>query len=74
MAKAILYGLLAMAVFTAVDLFCLMPLFMLIPGDDFTKSFHVFTYGGLTLLCGVIVACTYLILKKLDKIHQNETK
>ena len=72
MGKGILYGVLAMVIFTAVDLLLLMPLFSLIPGDDFTMSFHLFTYGGVTLLCGVLVTCTYLILRKLDQIHKNE--
>ena len=72
MGKGILYGVLAMVIFTAVDLLLLMPLFSLIPGDDFTMSFHLFTYGGVTLLCGVVVTCTYLILRKLDQIHKNE--
>ena len=72
MGKGILYGVLAMVIFTAVDLLLLIPLFSLIPGDDFTMSFHLFTYGGVTLLCGVVVTCTYLILRKLDQIHKNE--
>ncbi len=72
MGKGILYGVLAMVIFTAVDLLLLMPLFSLIPGDDFTMSFHLFTYGGVTLLCGVVVTCTYLVLRKLDQVHKNE--
>ena len=35
-------------------------------------SFHLFTYGGVTLLCGVVVTCTYLVLRKLDQVHKNE--
>ena len=72
MGKGILYGVLAMVIFTAVDLLLLIPLFSLIPGDDFTMSFHLFTYGGVTLLCGVVVTCTYLVLRKLDQVHKNE--
>ena len=72
MGKGILYGVLAMVIFTAVDLLLLMPLFSLIPGDDFTMSFHLFTYGGVTLLCGVVVTCTYLVLRKLDQVYKNE--
>ncbi|HIR83996.1 MAG TPA: hypothetical protein IAA56_01520 [Candidatus Galloscillospira excrementavium] len=72
MGKGILYGVLAMVIFTPVDLLLLIPLFSLIPGDDFTMSFHLFTYGGVTLLCGVVVTCTYLVLRKLDQVHKNE--
>ena len=72
MGKGILYGVLAMVIFTAVDLLLLIPLFSLIPWDDFTMSFHLFTYGGVTLLCGVVVTCTYLVLRKLDQVHKNE--
>lgn len=77
MSKSILYGLLAMAGFAALTLFVLIPLFALVPGDPFTMSFHLYTYGGITLLCGVIVACTHIIVAKLNVLldkNKEETK
>lgn len=37
-------------------------------GDSFTLSFHLFTYTGLIVLCGIVIACTCTILGKLDEI------
>lgn len=70
MQKGILYGLLAMVVFFIITECILFPTGMLIMigGDRFTVSYHMFTYMGITLLCGVIVTCTYLIINKMDTL------
>lgn len=39
-------------------------------GDDFTISYHMFTYTGLMTLCGVIIACTFAIIEKLDEVKR----
>ena len=39
-------------------------------GDEFTISYHLFTYTGLVLLCGLIVTYTGIIVQKLDEIKE----
>ncbi|HCQ91097.1 MULTISPECIES: hypothetical protein [unclassified Clostridium] len=36
--------------------------------DDFTISYHMFTYTGLMTLCGVIVIRTYIVSEKLKEV------
>ncbi|MCR1949834.1 hypothetical protein NSA50_02020 [Clostridium sp. DSM 100503] len=37
-------------------------------GDAVTISYHMFTYTGLMILCGVIIVCTCIIIKKLNEV------
>lgn len=69
--KAILYGVISMIVFFIVNQFIMFPIGQLIfVGDEFTISYHLFTYTGLVLLCGLIVTCTGIIVQKLDEIKE----
>ena len=45
-------------------------------GDEFTISYHLFTYTGLMTLCAVIIVCTCIIIDKLNeiKIELNKSK
>lgn len=44
---------------------------VLFAGSEVTLSYHMFTYTGLITLCGVIIACTYIIIKKINNIEKN---
>jgi hypothetical protein len=37
-------------------------------GDEFSLSYHLFTYTGLILLCGIIIVCTSIIVSKVEEI------
>lgn len=37
-------------------------------GSEIELSYNMFIYTGLITLCGVIIACTYIIFKKIDKV------
>lgn len=68
MGKGILSGVLTMIFFFIGTLF-LTPLGMsIIGGDRYTLSYHIFSYMGITLLSGIIVTCTYLIINKIDEL------
>lgn len=43
-------------------------------GDDFTISYHLFTYTGLMTLCGVIITCTFTVIEKLDEVKKMFSK
>lgn len=71
MRKAIFYGLISMIVYFIVNQFIMYPIGQLIfCGDEFTISYHLFTYTGLLLLCGLIVTFTCIIVQKLDEIKE----
>ena len=75
MRKSILFGLISMIVFFIVNQFIMFPIGGLIfVGDEFTISYHLFTYTGLVLLCGLIVTCTDIIVQKLDEIKKEINK
>lgn len=62
-------GIVAMIIFYIFNtfIFSIIGQFIFI-GDDFTISYHMFTYTGLMTLCGVIVICTYIVTEKLEEI------
>ena len=67
--KNILYGLLSSFIFGLIVLIIFVPIgSSVFVGDPFTISFHLFTYMGLIVLCGVIVTCTLFIVEKLNII------
>ena len=70
MEKGVLYGVLTMIVFFIVTLLFLSPLgeFVMVGGDPYTVSYHMYSYMGITLLSGIIVTCTYLIINKIDEL------
>lgn len=37
-------------------------------GDNFMNSYFYPLYAAFTLLCSLIVSCTYLIIKKIDML------
>ncbi len=37
-------------------------------GDPYTMSYHKYTYTGLLILCGVIVACTLFLNMKINNL------
>lgn len=65
----VIIGIFAMVIFLIVNLF-IMPLIgqSLFWGDTFTISYHMFTYTGLILLCGIMIVCTCIIVEKLNEV------
>jgi hypothetical protein len=39
-------------------------------GDAFNTSFHIYTYIGITLLAGLIVGCTILIIERINNLKK----
>lgn len=83
MGKGILCGLLTMVLFFIVTMFVLFPIgSVIIPGGDpYTLSYHLFSYMGITLLSGIVVTCTFIIVNKIDllihiykRASQNESQ
>lgn len=75
MNKSILYGIISAVVFFIVTLFILVPIGMsVIPGDAFTLSYHMFSYMGIVALCGTIITCTIIIVKKFDVLIEELKK
>lgn len=69
MEKGILYGILTMILFFLITELFLSPLGALIMcGDPYTISYHMYSYMGITFLSGIIVTCTYLIINKIDTL------
>ena len=65
----ILSAIIGMVGFYIVNQFIMYPIGELIFwGDQFTISYHLFTYTGLILIFGLIIVCTIIIVKKLDEI------
>ncbi|GEM_PF-976889 len=67
--KNVIIGIVAMVIFLIVNEF-IMPLIgqFIFWGDAFTISYHMFTYTGLMLLCGIVVVCTCIIVEKLNEV------
>lgn len=64
-----LKGIIAMIIFYIFNMFIMSIVGQVIfIGDNFTISYHMFTYTGLMTLCGVIVVCTYIIIEKVNEI------
>lgn len=68
MGKGILCGLLTMVLFFIITLFVLVPIGSAIMpgGDPYTLSYHLFSYMGITLLSGIVVTCTFIIVNKIN--------
>lgn len=73
--KKIFIGIVTLIIFFIVNVF-LMPFIgqYIFIGDPFTISYHMFTYTGLMLLCGVIVVCTCIIVEKLNEVKDSINK
>ncbi|GAA0824895.1 hypothetical protein [Clostridium tertium] len=67
--NTILKGIGAVVLFYIFNMFIMQILgqFIFI-GNPVTISYHMFTYTGLMTLCGVIVVCTCIIIKKLNEV------
>lgn len=44
---------------------------LLFVGNEVALSYNMFIYTGLITLCGVIIGCTYIIVKKINNIYKN---
>jgi hypothetical protein len=67
----ILKGILAMIFFYIFNIFIMGIIgHFIFAGDEFTISYHMFTYTGLMTLCGVIIVCTYIIIEKLNEVKE----
>jgi len=66
--KAILSGLCASVIFYILGSVFSGTLGAIIffTGDPYTMSYHRFTYTGLMILCGVIIACTVFLNTKIN--------
>lgn len=73
--KKIVYGIMAMIIFFIFNMLIMASIgqFLFI-GDSFTISYHMFTYTGLMTLCGIIIACTYVIVEKINEIKYELNK
>jgi hypothetical protein len=47
---------------------------MIWPGDKFILSYHMFTYIGLSTLCGLMVTLYCLILFRIDILEEEIKK
>lgn len=75
--KKIVKGILAMLVFYIFNISIMQIIgYFIFIGDEFTISYHLFTYTGLMTLCAVIIVCTCIIIDKLNeiKIELNKSK
>lgn len=62
-------GIVTMIIFFIINLFVMPLIFQYIfIGYPFTITDHMFTYTGLMILCGAIVVCTCIIVKKLNEV------
>lgn len=73
--KNFFIGIVTMSIFFIVNAI-LMPFIgqYIFIGDQFTISYHMFTYTGLMVLCGVIVVCTCIVVEKLNEVKDSINK
>ncbi|MCK5763587.1 MAG: hypothetical protein KAH05_05665 [Clostridiales bacterium] len=69
--KKLINGVIAMIIFYIFNMLIMQIIgqFIFI-GDDFIISYHIFTYTGVMILCGIIIVCTYIIVEKLNDIKK----
>ncbi|MEG0367350.1 MAG: hypothetical protein RR585_10965 [Coprobacillus sp.] len=65
--KAIILGILGSILFFICTLLIIPIGNHILPGDEHILSYTMFIYMGLTLLAGLIITCTYIIVSKLNQ-------
>lgn len=67
--KAILIGIISFVVFLIGNIFIGGIVGLVIPGgDEFINSYFFPLYAGVTVLISLVIACTYIIVKKIEAL------
>jgi hypothetical protein len=73
--KALLSGLVSFILFTVLIMFFGVPIgTMIMAGDKFILSYHMFSYVGLATLCGLMVTLFCFILYRIDILEEEIKK
>lgn len=69
--KIILCGIIGSIVFTFfIQVFGIWIGMSIFKGDTYELSYHMFTRMGIIALCGINIACTIIIVKKINEINE----
>ena len=74
--KAILLAMISFIAFYLFDqyILCNIGFLLTIGGDEYELSYHTPSYTGIALISSLVVTCTYIIVKKIEKLLEEIKK